>query len=98
MTPVSLLQLTTLGYKLASYRKRMCADTIGTVSLPCAGHFQCQNINTFFQIKCTEAILSNRTQKLLRLEITKMLTAVQDKKFIVLFIIISGTLLFPITD
>ena len=30
----------------------------------------------FFQMKCTEAILSNSTRKLLRFEITKMLTAV----------------------
>ena len=40
------------------------------------------------QIKYTEAILSNRTRKLLWFEITRMLIAVLKTKFIVLFIII----------
>jgi len=40
-----------------------------------------ENINTyFFQTKCTEAILSNGTRKLLRLEISKMLIAVYGKQ------------------
>ena len=34
----------------------------------------------FSQIKCTEAILSNGTRKLLWFEITQMLIAVLDKK------------------
>ena len=42
----------------------------------------------------TESILSNSTRKLLRFEITRMLIAVQEKKIIVSFIIISGTLSF----
>jgi len=46
------------------------------VPVPWAGHFQCQNINIFFQIKYAEAILSNSTRKLLWFEITKMLIAV----------------------
>jgi len=50
-----------------------------------------------FQIKYTEAILSNSTRKLLWFEITKMLIAVLRNKFIVLFIIIFGTLSFPIS-
>ena len=45
-----------------------------------------------FQIKYTDAVLSNSTQKLLRFEISKMLIAVLRNKFIVLFIIIFGTL------
>jgi len=49
-----------------------------------------------FQIKYTEAILSNSTRKLSWLEITKMLIAVLKDKFIVLVIIIFGTLSFPI--
>ena len=49
-----------------------------------------------FQIKYTEADLSNSTQKLLWYEITKMLIAVLRNKFVVLFIIIFGTLSFPI--
>ena len=48
-----------------------------------------------FQIKCTEAILSNSTRKLLWFQIALMLIAVLDSKFIVPFIVISGTLSFP---
>ena len=48
-----------------------------------------------FQIKYTEAILSNSTRKLLWFEISKMLIAVKYK-FIVLFIVILDTLSFPI--
>jgi len=48
-----------------------------------------------FQIKHTEAILSNSTRKLLWFEITKMLIAALKNKFIVLLIIIFGTLSFP---
>jgi len=44
-----------------------------------------------------EAILSNSTRKLLWFEIGKMLIAVLKSKFIVLFIMIFGTLSFPIT-
>ena len=43
-----------------------------------------------------EAILSNSTRKLLRFEITKMPIAVLKNKPILSFIIIFGTLLFPI--
>jgi len=43
------------------------------VPVPWAGHFQCQNINIFFQIKYAEAILSNSARKLSWFEITKML-------------------------
>jgi len=59
--------------------------------------FNAKNINRpiFFQVKYTEAILSNSTRKLLWFEITKMLIAVKNK-FIVLFIIIFGALSFPI--
>jgi len=46
-----------------------CADTIGTVPVPRASHFQSQNISIYFQIKYTEAILSNCTRKLLWFEI-----------------------------
>ena len=49
-----------------------------------------------FQIKCAEAILSNSTRKLLWFEVSKMLIAVYEKKFIVSFIKIFGTLSFPI--
>jgi len=74
------------------HMERQCADTIGTVPVPWAGHFQCWNINIVFRIKYTEAILSNCSRKLLWFEVTKMLTAVLRNKFIVLFCIIFGTL------
>jgi len=48
----------------------------------------------FFQIKYTEAILSNGIRKLLWFEITKMLTVVL-KIISLLFIIIFGALSFP---
>ena len=41
----------------------------------------------FFQIKYTEAILSNGTRKLLWFEITKMLIAVRENNFVNNFII-----------
>jgi len=50
-----------------------------------------------FQIKYTDAILSNSTPELLWFEITKMLIAVLKHKFIMLFKkIIFGSLSFPI--
>jgi len=49
-----------------------------------------------FQIKYTEAILSNSTRKLLWFEITEMLIAVKKSKFSVLFIILFGTRSFHI--
>ena len=59
------------------------------------GHFQCSNINIFFQTEYAEAILSNSTRKLLWFEISKMMIAVYKNNFIVLFITIFGTLSFP---
>jgi len=52
-------------------------------------HFHCYII--FFQVKLTETILSNSTRKLLWFEITKMRIPVKNT-FIVLFIVIFGTL------
>ena len=49
-----------------------------------------------FKIKYTEAILSNNTWKLLWFEITEMLIAVIKIEFIVLFIIIFGTVSFAV--
>ena len=51
-----------------------------------------------FQIKYTEAIVSNSARKLLWFEIRKMLIAVLNDKFIVLFIIIFGILSFPMPE
>ena len=50
-----------------------------------------------FQIKYTEAILSNSTRKLLWFEISKMLMYTLKNKVIVSFIIIFGTLSFRIS-
>jgi len=49
------------------------------------------------QIKYTEAILSNSTRKLLWFKITKTLIAVKNK-FLVVFILIFGTLSFSIRN
>jgi len=51
-----------------------------------------------FQIKYTQAILSNSTGKLSLFEISKMLIAVLENKFIVLLIAVFCTLSFPIAD
>jgi len=58
--------------------------------------FSMLKCNYIFKIKYTEAILSNSTRKLLWFEITNMLIAVKKIKFIVLFIIIFGTLSSPV--
>jgi len=68
MLPVSLASV---DPSAVTYRERKCADTIGTVLVPWAGHFQ-----YIFRIKYTETILSISTRKLLCFEITKMLIAV----------------------
>ena len=51
--------------------------------------------NYIIRIQYTEAMLSNSTRKLLRFEITKMLMAVLTNKFILSFVIVLGTLSFP---
>jgi len=70
-------------------------------------------MNIFFEIKYTEAILSNSTRKLFWFEITKILIARprpmasyraclasrgKKNKLIVLFIIIVGTFSFPVVS
>ena len=62
-------------------RGRTCAGTVILLVqcmvhcwFPWAGHLL--KYKYIFQVKCTEAILSNSTRKLLRFEITKMLIAV----------------------
>ena len=59
------------------HRERKCADTIGTVLVFCMGwQFPVQKYKYIFQIKYTEAILSDITRRPLWFEITKMRTAV----------------------
>jgi len=53
-------------------RERKCADTIGTVCRP----FRLLKYKDIFQIKYTEAVLSNSTRKLLWFEVSKMLITV----------------------
>jgi len=64
--------------------------------LPGLAIFNAKTDIYIFQIKYMESTLSNSTRKLLRFEITKLLTAVLENKLIVLFVIIFGTLSFPI--
>ena len=59
------------------HRMRKCADTVGTVLVPRSDHFQCPQYKYIFQIKYTEAILSNSTRKRLWIEITEVLIAVK---------------------
>ena len=66
LAPSTFCTLPILCCKYFVYRKRKCADIIGTVL-----QYKC-----IFQIKYTEAILSNSTRKLLWFEITEMFTAV----------------------
>jgi len=78
-------------------------DTIGDESVPIqlaqclfpGWPFPTLKYRHVFQIIYTEAILSNNTRELLRFEISKMLIAFKINKFIVLFIILFGTLSFP---
>jgi len=60
--------------------ERKCAGTIGTVPrFPGLSISNDKILMYFSQIKYTEAIVSNNTRKVLWLEITKMLIAVQEK-------------------
>jgi len=74
------------------YWERKCADTIGTVP---GWPLSMLKYKCIFQIKYTEAILSNSARKLLWFEITKMLIAVLKSKFIMLFFYIIFGTLFP---
>jgi len=62
--------------------------------LPGLRPFPMPKYKYIFEIKYTEAILSNSTRKLLGFEISKMLTGLKNK-FTASFIIILGTLSFP---
>ena len=56
--------------------------TIATVLVHWAGHFQCLKYKYTFQIKHTEAILSNSTRKLLYMEWSKSLWSRYDRHFV----------------
>jgi len=74
-------------------RERKCRynwQTAGSLGWP-VPLLKCKYI---FELKYTDAILSSSTLKLLWFEITKMLIAVIKKQFIVLFVVIFGTLSF----
>jgi len=89
------VQLRLEWMSVSLHRERKCADTIGTVPVPWAGHFPMPKYKYIFQTKYTEAILPDSTRKLLWVEISKMLVAVFKNIFVVLFILIFGILLFP---
>ena len=76
-----------MGTKVCRYNWH----SAGSLSWP----FPIPKYKYIFLIKYTEAILSNGTRTLLWFEINKMLIAV-EKKIIASFIIIFGTLSFPI--
>ena len=71
------VQFTSSAVKQAFNRERKCVDTIGTVLVPWAGRrpFPMLQHKYIFQVKSTEAILSNCTRKLLWFEITEMMIA-----------------------
>ena len=72
-TSLVALLVTSTGLAVVSIAAT-CVDTVGTVPVLWAGHFQCYII-LICQIKYTEAVLSNSTRKLLWFEISKMLIA-----------------------
>ena len=83
---------------VAMHKERKCADTTGTVLVLWVGHFDIASLPSvylyIFQIKYTEAILSNSTRKLLWFKINKML--MHFKENLLSFIIIFGTLSFTV--
>ena len=65
------------GQRSVYHRERKCADTTGTVLVPCMGWpFPMLKCKYICQTIYTEAISSNSTRKLLWFEITKILIAV----------------------
>jgi len=82
----------TASFQLITSMERKFVDTVGTVPVPWAGHFH----KHIFRIKYMPAFfIKQHSETRLWFEIGKMLIAVLKNKFIVLFIMIFGTLLFP---
>jgi len=77
------------------YRERKCPDTIGTVPVPWAGHFNAKLL-IYFWNKIYGSNFIKRTRKLLWFEITKNVDCSLRKKVIVSFIVIFGKLSFHV--
>jgi len=77
-----------LGTRVRRYNWR----SAGSLGWP----FPTLKYKCIFQRKYTEAISANSTRKLLWFEISRMPTTVFKNKFVVSFMIILGTLSFPI--
>jgi len=80
-----------------SHRERNCADTIGTVPVPWAGHFQCQNINIFLKWNMRKRFYQTALGNGYGLKLPKCWLLFTRKKLLCVFIIIFGcTLSFPV--
>jgi len=67
LVPCARLNWPIFGFRarvnVLSYRERKCADTIGTVLAPWAGHFQCESMNIFFTSKiCGSNFIKQRSE------------------------------------
>jgi len=81
-----------------NYRERKCADTICTVPVPRAGHFQCQHINIFLWKNIWKPFYKTAFGNCFGLKLPKCWLQFKKKIFSVSLIIIFGTLSYPITD
>jgi len=78
---------------ILSHRERKCADTIGTVPVPGAGHFQCWNINIFSNKTYGSHFIKTAIGNRYGLKLPKCW--LPFKKNYCSFITIFGTLSFP---
>ena len=65
-------------------RERKCADTIGTVLVPWAGHFQCHNINIFLEWNIRKRFYRNALGNCYGLKLAKCWSHLKNK-FIVIY-------------
>jgi len=80
-----------------NYSGRKCADTIGTVPIPSAGHFQCKKIPTYFSDKIYRSNFIKHHSETVMVWNYPNAECSLRKKIIVSFIIIFGTLSFPVS-
>ena len=81
-----------------NYRERKCADTICTVPVTRAGHFQCQHINIFLWKNIWKPFYKTAFGNCFGLKLPKCWLQFKKNFFSVSLIIIFGTLSYPITD
>jgi len=72
-----------------SHREGKCADTIGTVLISWAGHFQCQNRNIFVKYNTRKQFYQTALGNCYGLKLPKYLLQFKNK-FIVLFVAFSA--------